>query len=326
VADAVAVDTWSGEGVRLSDVISSLAELRHRSKEERSARTTVMTLIAVAPDDERAKAARRALRSLGGRHPARIVLLRPDPDQAASLDARAALYSVESEGHEVIFEEVVLEVCGQAAHHLDSLVDAFTVADLPVALWYVGSIPDPADPLLAVATALLIDSRDAADTGRFKPLLEVARRRTVSDLSWIRLRPWRELLAGMFEPPQCRQWIQHVEAVTVTGKVGPRKMLGGWVLAQLGLQPHQVTLRDAQHVEITVVCRDGSDEATFEVTRAGSVKAISARAVLPDGAKPPVVHPLADDPLTVSLSEALTNLGPDVIWERALSATTLLGA
>ncbi|HEX6391883.1 MAG TPA: glucose-6-phosphate dehydrogenase assembly protein OpcA [Acidimicrobiales bacterium] len=325
MADAVAVDTWSGQGVRLSEVVAGLADLRHQSKDERSARTTVMTLVAVAPDDDRAYAATRALRSLGGRHPARIVMLRPDPDQVASLDARAALFTVENEGHETNFEEVTLTVCGQAAKHLDSLVDAFTVSDLPVALWYVGSVPDPTDPLLKVATALLVDSRDAADTGRFRPLLEVARRRTVSDLSWIRLRPWRELLSGLFDPPECRRWLQSVESVTVTGKVGPRKMLGGWLLAQLGLQPRQVTLQDARHVEIHVTCREGTDEATFEVTRANSVKAISAQAVLPDGPRPPAVHPLADDPLAVSLSEALTNLAPDVIWERALATATLLG-
>lgn len=325
MADAVALDTWSREGVRVSDVVSALAELRQQANEERSARTAVMTLIAVAPDDDRAYAATNALRSLGGRHPSRIVLLRPDPDQVATLDARAALYAVGAEGHQVNFEEVELEVCGQAANHLDSIVESFTISDLPVALWYVGSIPDPTDPLVSVATALLVDSRDAPDTGRLRPLLAIARRRTVSDLSWIRLRPWRVLLAGLFDPPECRRWIEHVDSVRVTGKVGPRRMLGGWLLSQLGLMPRQVTLEGSRHVEIEVTCRDGSNEATFEVTRAGSVKAISARAVLPDGPRPPHVYPLADDPLVTSLSEALTNLAPDVIWEKSLSAATLLG-
>ncbi|HUE60968.1 MAG TPA: OpcA/G6PD domain-containing protein, partial [Acidimicrobiales bacterium] len=137
--------------------------------------------------------------------------------------------------------------------------------------------------------------------------------------------PWRVLLAGLFDPPECRRWLDHVDSVRVTGKVGPRRMLGGWLLSQLGLMPKQVTLEDSRHVEIEVTCRDGSNEATFEVTRAGSVKAISARAVLPDGPRPPQVYPLADDPLATSLSEALTNLAPDVIWERSLSAATLLG-
>lgn len=324
MADAVALDTWHGQGVALSEVTTALSDLRHQAQEERSARTAVMTLIAVAPDDDRTHAATRALRSLGGRHPARILILRPDPDSVASLDARATLYAVDASGHQMNFEEITLSVSGQAALHLDSIVEAFTVSDLPVALWYVGSVPDPTDPLLSVATALLVDSRDAADTGRLRQLLEVARRRTVSDLSWIRLRPWRILLAGVFDHPERRPWLQHVESVKVTGKVGPRKLLGGWLVAQLGLDPRQVTLEDARHVEIEVTCRDGSDTATFEVTRTNSVKAISGRAVLPEGPQQPSVYPLSDDPLTVSLSEALTNLAPDVVWERALSSATLL--
>jgi glucose-6-phosphate dehydrogenase assembly protein OpcA len=324
VADAVAVDTWTGSGVRLSDVVGALGELRHQAREDASARTAVMTLIAVAPDDDRAYAATNVLRSLGGRHPARILILRPEPDEVASLDARAALYEVASQGHRTYFEEVVLSVRGQAALHLDSLVDAFTVSDLPVALWYVGSVPEPNDPLLSVANVLLVDSRDAADTGRLRPLLEIARKRTVSDLSWIRLRPWRALAAGLFEPPDTRPWLQHIESVTVSGKVGPRRMLGGWLLAQLGLRPAQVTLTEARHVEIEITCRQDSGSARFEVTRADGVKAIAARAVLPDGPRPPVVHLLADDPQSVSLSEALTNLNPDVVWERALASATLL--
>lgn len=325
MADAVAIDTWEGRGVHISDVVNALGDLRHQANEERSARTAVMTLIAVAPDGDCANAATNVLRSLGGRHPSRIVIVRPEPDSVANLDATATLYGVDAQGHQVNFEEVVLTVCGQAAHHLDSIIESFTVSDLPVALWYVRSIPDPTDPLLSVATALLVDSRDAADTGKLRPLLEVARRRTVADLSWIRLRPWRLLLSDLFDPPDCRVWLQHVDSAKVTGKVGPRRMLGGWLLAQLGLLPRQVTLEDSRHVEIEINCRNGEDVATFEVTRADSVKAISSRAMLPDGPRPPVVFPLSDDPLSVSLSQALTNLAPDVVWERALASATLLG-
>ena len=34
--------------------------------------------------------------------------------------------------------------------------------------------------------------------------------------------------------------------------------------------------------------------------------------------------PLADDPLATSLADGLTHLEPDTIWERALSAATVL--
>jgi glucose-6-phosphate dehydrogenase assembly protein OpcA len=327
VAQAVAVDTWDAHGVRLSDVVSALADLRHQALGRTTIRTAVMTLVAVLPNDEQAYAAARALRALGRHHPARIVLLRPDPDQVATLDGRAALFAADADEHQLYFEEVTLTVGGQAAHHLDSVVEPFTLADLPVPVWYAGDVPDPSDSLLSVATALVVDSRDAAGSGRMRSLLELARRRTVVDLSWIRLRPWRELLSDLFSPPDRRPWLAAVESVEVTGKIGPRQLLGGWLVSQLHLQPHQVTLVDAQHVEIRVVCRQDARSATFEVGRGRVQRTVTGRAVVPG--EPPSAEvgatiALAEDPLATSLAEGLTHLEPDVIWERALSAATWL--
>ena len=322
MADAVAVDTWDGQGVRVGEVVDALTDLRHQSGERNTARTAVMTLIAVAPADDQAYSATRALRALGGHHPARILILRPDPYQVAALDARAALYAVNADGHLINFEEVTLWVCGQAAMHLDSLVEAFTLSDLPVALWYVNSVPEPADPLLTVASAVLLDSRDAE--GQLRGLLELARRRTVVDLSWARLAPWRELLAGLFDPPEARAWLDGVSEVEVHGKTGPRHLLGGWLASQLDLRPNQVVLTDGRHVEVRVLCRHGSDTAEFEVQRGDQHRTVSAQAILPSGTTPRQSIALAEDPLPTALATALTRLKPDVIWEKALSSATNL--
>jgi glucose-6-phosphate dehydrogenase assembly protein OpcA len=331
MANPVEVDCWDAQGVRLTDIVEALADLRHQSVSKNAIRTAVMTLVAVMPADEQAYAAIRALRFLGRHHPARIVLLRPDPDQVATLDGRAALFAVEVEGHQVNFEEVTLMVGGQAANHLDSLVETFTLADLPVPVWYVGDVPDPADPLLSVATTVLIDSRDAASSGQLRGLLELARRRTVVDLSWIRLGPWRELLSGLFEPAGHRPWLSAIESVEITGKIGPRRLLGGWLTAQLQLLPHQIHLVDARHVEIRVLCRQNGQTALFEVGRGEAQRTVTARALLPAGPEPgppgraaPQSIALAQDPLATSLADALTHLEPDPVWERALSAATTL--
>jgi glucose-6-phosphate dehydrogenase assembly protein OpcA len=327
VAEAVAVDTWDAEGVHLSDVGSALADLRHQAIGRTPIRTAVMTLVAVIPGDDQAYSAARALRALGRHHPARIVLLRPDPDRVATLDGRAALFATNVDGHQMYFEEVTLMVGGQAAHHLDSVVEPFTLSDLPVPVWYASDVPDPSDPLLSVATAVIVDSRDAAGSGRMRSLLELARRRTVVDLSWIRLRPWRELLAELFAPPGRRPWLQAVESVEVSGKIGPRQLLGGWLVSQLRLLPNQVALVDAQHVEIRVVCRREGQTASFEVGRGRLHRTVSARAEVPGEASSAglgAAIPLAEDPLATSLSEGLTHLEPDTVWERALSAATWL--
>lgn len=323
--DPVEVDHWHGEGVHLSDVVSALADLRDQSADHQSsARTAVMTLVAVAPGDDQAYAATDALRSLAGHHPSRIVLLRPDPDSVAHLDARATLYALGHDRTRVCFEEVRLDVAGQAALHLDSLVEAFTLSDLPVVAWYVSSIPAASDPLLSVATAILIDSRDAPDPGQLRSLLQLARRRTLVDLSWSRLQPWRELLAALFEPPSHRAWLQHVEEIRIAGKVGPRRLLGGWLAAQTGIAPRQVALEDAQHVSIEMTARRDGQTATFNVARVGGQRLVAAEAAVPGAPALIATTLLSDDPLASSLANALTHLRPDPIWERALSTATAL--
>lgn len=326
MADTVVVDTWDGRGVRVSDVVGALADLRHQSTGATAARTAVMTLIAVSEGDEHTYDAMRALRALGGHHPARLVLVRPEPDQVATLDGRAALYSVDRspESHHVYFEEVTLTVGGQAANHLDSVVEAFTLSDLPVAVWYVGTVPDPRDPLLSVATAVLVDSRDAAGSGQLRDVLELARRRTVVDLSWIRLGPWRELAAACFDPPAARSWLGSIAGVEVSGKIGPRQLLGGWLLDRLRLAPSQVRLVDARHVEILITARRDGSTAAFEVGRGNQGRAVTGRAVLPGSTVVRQAIPLADDPLATSLAEALMHLEPDPIWEHSLSGAITL--
>ncbi len=180
---------------------------------------------------------------------------------------------------------------------------------------------------------MLVDTRDEeVDTGRARAVLELARRRTVVDLSWIRLGPWRELLAGLFEPIARRPWLHAIERVEVSGKVGPRYLLGGWLTAQLRLHPDQVRLMDSQHVSIRMICRRGGEEAVFEVGRPGLSRMVAARAELPEdldagpaGAENLQPIPLAEDPLATSLAEALTHLQPDVVWQHALAAASTLG-
>ena len=325
MAGPVALDTWSGEGLRLSDVVNALTDLQDRSDGPvSSARTAVMTLVAVAHTDTDSHRASEALRVLAGHHPSRIVLIRPEPDQVASLGATATLYALDTGHHRTTFEEVVLEVGGQAANHLDSLVEAFTLSDLPVAVWYVNSIPQASDPLLSVATAILVDSRDAPDPGQLRSLLQLARRRTLVDLSWSRLTPWRELLAGLFEPATSRPWLDALESVDIAGKIGPRRLLGGWITAQTGLSPRRISLSDARHVSMRLTCRRDGESATFVVERAEGRRFVSAEATLPDGATHRMTAALPEDPLATSLANALTHLRPDSVWERALSLATAL--
>ena len=103
----------------------------------------------------------------------------------------------------------------------------------------------PGDPLLDVADRLVVDSR-AADEGGSDVLARaavLARRLPVTDLSWIRMAPWRSLLAGLFEGPVNRPFLDGIDRVEVAGNRGPRQLLGGWLLRRLALTPARVELK-----------------------------------------------------------------------------------
>ena len=171
-----------------------------------------MTLVVVAADDDAGlPRPPRPCDALGGHHPARIVLLRPEPDQvAAGVDARAALYAIRATtATRSPSRRSRWIVGGQAARHLDSIIEPFTLSDLPVVVWYPGDAPRRRPTRCCRSpTPSLVDSRDDRPTrAGSRPLLELARRRTVVDLSWVRLRPWRELLAGLFDARAYRPFV-----------------------------------------------------------------------------------------------------------------------
>jgi glucose-6-phosphate dehydrogenase assembly protein OpcA len=231
----------------------------------------------------------------------------------------------------VFFEEVRLRIGGQAASHLSSIASPFVLADLPVLVWAPGQVPDPADPLLRLATAVVVDTRyvgpapsDIAHS--YRALLELANHQPVVDLSWVRLQPWRELLAGLFEPEPSRPFVAHVTSAAVKGKPGPRHMLGGWLMAQLDLRAREVQLADAKHVDITLSAERGEDRGRFQVSRDEGTRAVWAQAELSNGMSHSQALPLPDDSLTSALASAISNLQADRVWERALASAAALAS
>jgi glucose-6-phosphate dehydrogenase assembly protein OpcA len=261
-----------------------------------------------------------------------MVVLRPDPDSTPAIDARACLWRAQPAGdqdHPVFFEEVRLRVGGQAASHLASIVAPFVLADLPLVMWFPDMVPDPADPLLRLASAIVVDTRAVGADAighTYRTLLELANHQPVVDLSWVRLQPWRELLAGLFEPEHNREFLAGVRMAAVRGKPGPRHMLGGWLQSQLDLRARELVLEDARHVAITIQAQYQGENGTFEVTRDDDTRAVWAQATLSGGVSHRQALPLPDDSLTSALSAAISNLRADRVWERALAAAAALAS
>jgi glucose-6-phosphate dehydrogenase assembly protein OpcA len=321
-AGVTTLSLWSDVAVKLGDVVAALDELR-RPEPMPATRTSVLTLCIVGTDPSEVERAKAAIHELGGRHPARVLHLVLDPEAEGSsgvpgIDAEIRLLGGEAEGHELWFEDVELVVHGPATGHLDSLVEPLTLADLPVVAWSVDAVPDPGDPLLRAADVLLVDSRALGGLGCFTTLGLLARTHPIVDLSWVRLQPWRELLGGLFDGPDFRPFVDHVVRAEVTGRTGPRHLIGGWLLDRLGLDRPHLHLEEADHVSIRLhaVLPDGR-RGVFEVIR-GDERRVRARADVEGGPTSTAVVDLPEATPAWGLADALAHLERDPIYERAL--------
>ncbi|MGH9104123.1 MAG: glucose-6-phosphate dehydrogenase assembly protein OpcA [Acidimicrobiales bacterium] len=325
-----AVASWSASGTTLEAVEAAVERLRHQ-EEQLATRTSVVNLVVVASDQDSIRRTGSAMRRLGARHPGRTLLLLLDRQAPAGIDAEVTFRQAVAEGHAIWWEQLTLVVRGSAADHLESLVAPLLLAHLPLAAWFPAQLPAPGEPLAGVADAVLVDSRFAEPLGggteepgdraaAFAALVELSRRHPVVDLSWKRLTPWRELLAGLFDPPALRGYVSEVRSATVRAQPGPRRLLAGWLVSQLGLAPDAVVCEDALHASVELLAGGTGEPGSFTVERDGDERSVTARAVIRGEEVLCQRQSLPEHGLTWSLARALSRLGHDLTYEHAVAS------
>ena len=319
MADSVSLGSWSGHGVGVGDVLGALDDLRHEG-ERTATRTSVVSLVAVGRRPELIETACTTVHAMGNRHPGRTIAVLVEDDGEPGMDAEVHIRANDTDAGALWSEEIVLTVRGPAGEHLDSLVEPFVLPDLPVAVWFVASAPRQDDPLADTADIVIVDSKELGDIDAYADLVLVSRRRTVLDLSWIRLTPWRLLLAGLFEGSVYRPFVRGVREVRVAGKPGPRHLLAGWVASRLDLPPEAVHLEDAQHASFAITAEHDGRTARFVTERQGDERLVRASASVEGGPSHEELLPLADPTLAWSVAEALNNLEGDPIYGATLEA------
>ena len=319
MANAVTLASWEGAGVRVSDVLGALESLR-RGRSIPATRAAVLTLVIVAHSAERAAGAMAAVHGLGGRHPARTIALVLDGGEA--LDAEVRLVGSDASGHAVWAEDVVLGIGGTVVDHLDSLIEPFVLSDLPCVVWCVDHLPLADSGVVRAADVVLVDAKELGDVECFGDLVALSRLRPVVDLSWVRLRPWRRLLGGLFEGPVWAPFLGDVRGAWVRGKTGPRHLLGGWLTDRLALAPGRLHLEAAEHVSLGVRAGEGGE---FAVSRFGDEREVQASASAgAGGPSTSLVVQLPPASPSWGLAEALGRLEHDPVYDRALRAALRL--
>ncbi len=254
-------------------------------------RTSTMTHLAWVPPRWLPEA-RATLAGLDERHPARTILLVPEPGRRDGVEASVRVREFDLPGMEtgVMSEVVEVRLRGSAAGHPASVVLPLLVSDLPVFCRWRGE-PDFAssalDELVGVADRLVVDSAEWRGLpDRYRALTRLFDRVVVSDVAFRRGLPWRLQLA--------ERWpgIRSIRTLRVVGPRADAWLLAGWLRSRLR---RDVALVHRPAPSLTAVFVDG------------------------DAVEPPLgVAPTASD----ALSAELEVLGRDPIYEAAVRRTT----
>jgi glucose-6-phosphate dehydrogenase assembly protein OpcA len=231
---------------RLAADVETSDDLRIRT------RTSVLTLVVVAPVPEVRERAMGAVAALASRHPSRAVILTlGDPDGPSTLESHiyAACQVAQRSTTEICTEEILIKVGGELAQHLAGTIAPLLIHDLPVVLWWPDDVPFGSHVFADLATEcerLLVDSGSFRGDGleRLAGLALATRSGTVvHDIAWSRLLLWRELLAGLFDHPLLNPELRSIQAVRVDlarpgsiVRLTRAALFAGWMAAMLDWQ------------------------------------------------------------------------------------------
>ncbi len=289
----------------LAEVERALAADRERGAG--SVRATTLNLVVYAPTAEDVVFTQHALERIGGSRPLRAIVA-----TAGTTGVRATVSTscwLGSGMQQVCSEQIFLTARADA---LPSAVLSLLVTDLPTFAWWQGPIPDGhvmLSDLARLSSSTVVDStvsslEGVAGVGRLDSW--------VTDLAWLRLEPWREAIASVFDPATAAAALREVRAVSVAGPVNEARLLAGWLCSRLD-RDVELDHDERPHVE-RVAVRCGGAEYVIERPPGEYV----GRAYGPGTTEHPIVLPDMD--ASTLLGRALDIRAADEVFEAALAS------
>ena len=269
------VAAWQAQGVSVSNIERELSTLWRPAPDDAdggrglATRTSVLNLVVYTEGEQEGVRAEEIIAELADSHPSRALIVVAEPQSAeSSLDAAlsAHCHITPPGASRFCCEQVTITARGEAAHHVAGVVSPLLLPDLPVMVWWRASAPSSArfiQRLLDGADRLILDATTFG--AGLAALRHVAAVRALlppgcalADLSWTRLRPWREALASLFDDAPTKPFIRGVRSFEITYNAaasadGAADMKGtppsvalflGWFEASTGLQPTLVARQE----------------------------------------------------------------------------------
>jgi glucose-6-phosphate dehydrogenase assembly protein OpcA len=241
----------------IADIERELARQRCRAREDGGLpelRTSTLTHLVWAPPRWLPQV-RSTLAGLHERHPARTIVLIPEPGRRDAVAASAGVreFALRGIDREVVSEVIEVRLRGRPAEHPASIVLPLLLSDLPVFCRWRGEPPwgsGALQEIVAVVDRLVVDSSEWRSPARgFERLERLFRRVAVSDLAYRRTLPWRQRLAELWPG------IRVARSLHVTGPRADALLLAGWLRSRLR---HEVALRVSAAEAVTAMTVDGA--------------------------------------------------------------------
>jgi glucose-6-phosphate dehydrogenase assembly protein OpcA len=260
----------SDKRVDVTSIERQLAELWRAEKQEGDKAVTRAALWNVVAHTWNSEGHARATEVLGRASaavPQRTIIVQADPrgsdDIASWISANCHLIGA---GKQVCSEEVSIVAAGERVHHIAPLVSALLLPDMPVAVWWVGDLPDAhheyAETLLDPADRLIVDSSQFTGAADLELVSRIGEQTTTApaDLTWARLDEWRAATAALFDPPAMRGRLQAILRVRVTsggdasfGATAEALLYVAWLTAQIGVDVPYEFLRAGEDAGIGAI-------------------------------------------------------------------------
>ncbi len=317
-----------------SELSRARREFEARDKELKVATTTMNFVVFINDPEHRAWVLER-VKMIADKHPSRTIILDANADRTG---ADVYVSSLDEAGSTIHGERIELGVPDVDPVTLRRVVSELRVPDVETHLfWSAIRLTESArfKELIEIADSIVVDSsgavRDSSTLGELAAFFEHYRHIPMRDLAWMRLAPWRDMVARFFDDRGLREELFSIRNVAVaSGSEAEALYLGGWLGSRLGWKPDPPCgFRDRGNARIDfAVTREGEQRRVssiaLETPTSQYVAALTSDAttvelrVAGERAHPPSLAPLAAIDNASLIESAILAGTTDEIFETAL--------
>ncbi|TAM56326.1 hypothetical protein EPN52_14525 [bacterium] len=323
-------------------IVAELHRLRETQSEGRvmGATASTSTLVVCAAGAGELAVLSESARRMAIAHGARLLLLDAGAGGSA---ARVCAFCGRAGGETVCCEEIALPIDAGRPASVIADVEELALPGLPCYLWWVGGELDGAllRGLGALARRIVVDTSRCSDPAASLVALDAILSRQphaqLWDLAWLRVAPWREMAARLFDDPTRAGALTHIEAIEVeSGSLAEAALLAAWIGVQLNYEISEParSFRTGSGATVTFSHLSGGAPGEVRMVRLHAAGATYSAHVEGDcgvrlsveseGERRSRCEPMLERSLEDVVAGALFGLGGDPGFSRALGLTARL--